>query len=65
MHAVLTEKKWRKPVENRVKINVDASLMYESHSFVIGMVNSDHEGGFIQAKSIRYLGTVPVLEAKA
>lgn len=49
--ADVSEIKWKRPVENRVKINVDASLVAGDYSFAIGMVIRDHKGGFIQEKN--------------
>lgn len=60
-----TVSKWKPPEENRIKVNVDASLVVGSRSFAVGMIIRDHNGSFIQAKNVRYPGEIPVLEAEA
>lgn len=57
--------RWKKPEEYRLKLNVDASVLSGAQSYAIRMIIRDHGGRFIQAKSVRYPGTIPVLEAEA
>lgn len=56
--------RWMALAENRVKVNVDASLVPEAHSFSLGMVIRNHHGEFIQAKNLRYAGEISVFEAE-
>lgn len=59
------ECRWRAPSTRELKVNVDASLQTGGRSFAISMVVRDHMGSFIQARTIRRGGEVPVLEAEA
>lgn len=63
--AVQGSTKWVAPVEGKLKVNVDASVVAGTPSFVVGMVLRNHHGMFVQARNARCAGEVPALGAEA
>lgn len=57
--------RWSAPNIGRTKINVDASIVAESSTFVLGMILRDHVGAFIQAKNLCCAGEISVIEAES
>ncbi|XP_074356080.1 uncharacterized protein LOC141695759 [Apium graveolens] len=57
--------KWQPLDEGRMKINVDAHVVAGNSWFSCGLVLRDHEGKFIVARTHKFAGEVPVVEAEA
>lgn len=57
-------KKWKPPDRGTLKLNVDASFAPEASSFSIGMVVRDHEGVFIEGRSMTLPRPATVFEAE-
>lgn len=57
--------KWKHPSTGKHKLNVDASVIANNHSFSMGMILRDHNGKFCKAKTVRRIGDVSVFEAEA
>ncbi|XP_017217191.2 uncharacterized protein LOC108194764 [Daucus carota subsp. sativus] len=56
--------RWVAPAVNRIKVNMDASVVSGAHSFSLGLIIRDHQGEFITAKNLRYPGEITVFEAE-
>lgn len=61
----LVVKKWEKPPDGWVKINVDAAIFADIESVGLGIVVRGSNGQFIAAKSCRREGLFPPREAEA
>lgn len=57
--------RWKAPEVNKLKVNVDASVVPGSNSYSVGMILRDHMGGFRKARNLRCEGEVSVFEAEA
>lgn len=57
--------KWHPPSEGRMKVNVDAHIVAGCSWFSCGLILRDHQGKFIRARTHRFVGIVPVVEAEA
>lgn len=58
------EARWKAPTKGRFKLNVDASIFSGMPSFTLGLLIRDHRGTFIQAKTMRIVGSNSVMEAE-
>ncbi|XP_074323648.1 uncharacterized protein LOC141660552 [Apium graveolens] len=58
------DSKWQPPEVDCLKINVDASLVEGQNSFTIGMVLRNHHGHFLVGKTLKFVGSVSVMEAE-
>ncbi|XP_074361362.1 uncharacterized protein LOC141701628 [Apium graveolens] len=57
-------RKWKAPDRGSIKLNVDASFLPEADSFSIGMVIRDHDGTFIEGRSMTLPRPTTVFEAE-
>lgn len=58
------EIKWKPLDIGQLKLNVDASVYENSNLFSISTVLRDHNGSFLVGKTMRFPGTVQVIEAE-
>ncbi|XP_074323936.1 uncharacterized protein LOC141660852 [Apium graveolens] len=59
-----TATKWQAPREGRLKVNVDAHVVAGCPWFSCGLVLRNHAGKFIRARTHKFIGAVPVIEAE-
>lgn len=57
-------KNWKAPEEGTIKLNVNASVFNNADFFLIGMVIRDSRGSFLHGKTLKFPGSVSVLEAE-
>lgn len=60
-----SDHRWKPPGQSQFKINVDASVVGGQNSFGIGMVLRNHQGQFLTGKTMRFAGSVSVIEAES
>lgn len=59
------EHKWRPPEEGYVKVNVDAAVQQASQTCSLGMVIRDHQGNFVEGRTMKVLERGSVFAAEA
>ena len=57
-------RKWQAPLENMVKINIDASIFTDQGEFGIGIVIRDFRGHVLAARLQRYPGDIDAKHAE-
>lgn len=62
--ANFTDRKWKPPSRDELKINVDASVFTGDQCFKVGMVLRNDQGHFVQGKCMCFAGEISVLEAE-
>lgn len=62
--GVSAVRRWQPPKSDSLKLNVDASFFPEATSFTIGMVIRDHEGKFIEGRTMFLTRPDTVFEAE-
>ena len=60
--AIIQE--WEKPSSDFLKLNIDAALFTDQHSFGLGLCIRDHSGGFVRARSFLLQGNPDPREAE-
>ena len=55
---------WQVPEVGCLKINVDASVIDGQNTFAIGIVLRNHQGCYITGRTMRFAGSVSVMEAE-
>lgn len=60
-----SDKKWKKPGEGQLKVNVDAAVVEGQNFFSVGTALRDHHGQFIARKTLKIAGGVSVMEAES
>lgn len=58
------DSKWQPPEVNCHKINVDAAMIQGQNSFATGMVLRNHYGQFLAGKTLKFAGSVSMMEAE-
>lgn len=52
------------PAQGTLKLNVDASVFEGSGVFSVGLVVRDYQGHFLQGRTMKFAGSISVLEAE-
>lgn len=56
--------RWVPPETGQLKLNVDASIVEGQSTFAVGMILRNHYDQYIAGRTMRFVGSVSVLEAE-